>query len=107
MARRLLIASYYFPPLGGSGALRPYHLARALAARGWEVCVVTTTPWTDTRVDRALIDGLPPSVQVRELPGRDLYHLRRAVAGGSGAAGARGRHAGGRARRLASRLARA
>lgn len=48
---RIVLVSYYFPPIGGAGAQRPAALARLLPERGHDVTVVTasasrTTRWT-------------------------------------------------------------
>ena len=40
--KSVLIVSYYFPPMGFSGALRGYYLAAFLAGRGYDVTVITT-----------------------------------------------------------------
>ena len=95
---RVLIVSYYFPPLGGSGALRPYHLARELGARGFDVGVLTTTPWTAARHDPDLLRRLPSSVEVLATHSWDPYHMR-ATRGPRAGTSARG--GGGRLSRLA------
>ncbi len=41
MKKSLLIAAYYFPPIGGAGAQRPLKFARYLCQAGWDVTVVT------------------------------------------------------------------
>jgi hypothetical protein len=41
VSRRVLIVAYYFPPLGGAGALRALSFARHLPDHGWEPVVIT------------------------------------------------------------------
>lgn len=93
----LLVVAYYFPPLGGSGSLRTWNVVRALASRGVEVGVLTTSPWTQSRPDPRLAEGLA-GVEVRATPAWDPYHLRRAAPTPAAAPGSAG------GTRLASRL---
>ncbi len=41
LRKRVLIVSYYFPPLGMAGVLRPFHSARYLPEFGWEPLILT------------------------------------------------------------------
>ena len=68
---RLLLHSYHFPPIGGSGAQRPLKMVRALAHLGYESVVVTgggatTDPWAPE--DVTLAAEIPPQLEVRRLP---------------------------------------
>jgi len=65
--RNLLLIAYYFPPLGGSGSLRPMKLAKYLPAYNWHPIVLTVrNPDWYYALDPGLIDELPPSVVIKK-----------------------------------------
>jgi glycosyltransferase involved in cell wall biosynthesis len=71
---RLLLHSYHFPPIGGSGAQRPLKMVRALTRLGYESVVVTgggatTDPWAPE--DATLAAEIPPEIEVRRLASTD------------------------------------
>ncbi len=69
MNRRVLIVSYYFPPLGFSGALRGYYLALFLNRKGYDVTVVTTGDVKYPAYDTSL--KLPENINVIRLKTSD------------------------------------
>lgn len=81
-SRKVLLVGYYFPPLGGGGALRTFNVVKSLAERGVDVSVVTTHPWTRNRDDQSLVDRLPPNVEVARTHSWDPYHLRAHLGSG-------------------------
>lgn len=75
----VLILCYQFPPVNGTGARRPYFLARQLADEGHNVSVLTTLlpegqPWTPGLQGIAVHRTPPTHVQ------RDTNALQRALA---------------------------
>ncbi|HID40060.1 MAG TPA: glycosyltransferase [Calditrichaeota bacterium] len=65
MAKRCLIVTYYFPPLGGGGVQRMAKLCKYLARAGWQVTVITADePSTHIEKDDSLLKEVPPSVQI-------------------------------------------
>ncbi|MFN7976413.1 MAG: glycosyltransferase [Acidobacteriota bacterium] len=82
--RSILVVAYYFPPLGGSGALRTFNVVKGLAERGIDVGVLTTHPWTASRDDPTLVERLPPNVEIRRTHSWDLYHVRNHLRGARG-----------------------
>ncbi len=63
--KKVLIISYLFPPIGGSGSLRPLMLARHLPQHGWEPVVLTVkNPDWYYANDPELLDDLPPNVSI-------------------------------------------
>ena len=63
--KKLLMIAYYFPPLGGSGALRPFKLAKYLPDFGWNPIVLTVkNPDWYYAYDPSLLQELPPEVEV-------------------------------------------
>jgi glycosyltransferase involved in cell wall biosynthesis len=73
-ATRLLVHSYHFPPIGGSGAQRPLKMVRALAELGYESVVVTGAGPTADRwapEDATLLAEVPNEVQIRRVDGTE------------------------------------
>jgi glycosyltransferase involved in cell wall biosynthesis len=69
---KILLLSYYFPPIGGAGAQRPVKFARYLHASGHEVVVLTGSGRTGafwTPADPTLELDVPRSVEVVRVPG--------------------------------------
>lgn len=65
--RRVLVVAYNFPPHAAIGTMRTLRVVRQLAARGWEVSVLTGEPATylpGTPVDAALLHNVPSRVRV-------------------------------------------
>ncbi|MDI6808837.1 MAG: glycosyltransferase [Candidatus Eisenbacteria bacterium] len=60
--RRLLIVAYYFPPLGGMGAIRPLKLAKYLSRKNFEVFVLAPEKGTSEITDESII--IPPELNV-------------------------------------------
>ncbi len=61
---RVLIVSYYFPPLGLAGTARPVALANFFAGRGDEVFVISVKPIAYPAYDKAMEAKIDPRVQV-------------------------------------------
>ena len=69
---RILLVSYYFPPIGGAGAQRPAKFARYLADHGHSIVVLTgagETGRTWTPPDESLLLDLPPGMEIVRVPG--------------------------------------
>lgn len=62
--RRLLLVSYYFPPLAGSGVFRPLRMAKHLPRHGWEVTVLTVSERARVLRDPSLQQEVPPGTRV-------------------------------------------
>jgi len=63
--RSLLMCCYYYPPFARSGGMRSWQLARHLAARGWEVEVLTADP----ALYASAIDPASTAAQSGDAPG--------------------------------------
>jgi glycosyltransferase involved in cell wall biosynthesis len=61
---RVLIMAYFFPPAGGVSVQRALSLAKYLPAEGCRVDVLTTRNGVYPVTDNALLDQVPPHVQV-------------------------------------------
>ncbi|MBM2824119.1 MAG: glycosyltransferase family 4 protein, partial [Thermoleophilia bacterium] len=70
--RKLLLLTYFFPPIGGAGVQRNAKLARYLPRLGWELVVVTGPGLPDyawAPIDHTMVEEIPPAVQVHRVPG--------------------------------------
>ncbi|MFQ6105022.1 MAG: glycosyltransferase family 4 protein [Candidatus Glassbacteria bacterium] len=89
----LLLVTYYFPPMGLSGVLRPLKFVKHLSEFGWKVQVLTTSPGSYYAFDESLLDEVPTSVWVVRTSSLDPHHIGGGGGGRSQAslAGATGR----------------
>ncbi|MBK5231120.1 MAG: glycosyltransferase, partial [Thermoleophilia bacterium] len=74
--QRILLLSYYFPPLASAGGHRTGALARHLSELGAEVTVITVKHGLDVD-DPALLANLPPAVAVRRVSSLEGAVVRR------------------------------
>jgi len=66
--RRVLMVSYFFPPLGGGGVQRILQTVRYLPRFGWDPVVLTVQDGDWTSTDQKGLGRIPPSVQVERTP---------------------------------------
>jgi len=65
LKQHILMIAYFFPPIGGSGALRPMKLAKYLPESGWlPVILSAKNPDWYYATDPALLTELPDSVKI-------------------------------------------
>ena len=77
MAKRCLIVTYYFPPLGGGGVQRMVKLSKYLHRAGWQVTVVTADePGIPVEKDETLLQEIPQSAKIIHIPA-DLPFVRQ------------------------------
>lgn len=62
--KRLLLVTYYFPPLAGSGVFRPLRLAKYLPRAGWQVSIVTVSESARVLKDETLVAEVPGGTRV-------------------------------------------
>jgi len=72
-----LIVSYYFPPMGLSGVLRPAKFVKYLVRLGWDIEVLTSSPRSYYAFDDSLMGEIPDAVHVIRAASLDLHHLVR------------------------------
>jgi glycosyltransferase involved in cell wall biosynthesis len=83
--RRLLLLSYFFPPLAGGGVHRALAVARHLPALGWEVTVVCAGEEDYWVRDASLLEEVPERTEVLRVPrGGPAALGMRGLGGGSG-----------------------
>jgi len=62
--KRLLLVSYYYPPVAGAGVFRPLRMSKYLGSFGWDVTVLAITDRARLLKDPSLVDEIPASVRV-------------------------------------------
>jgi glycosyltransferase involved in cell wall biosynthesis len=62
--KRLLLVTYYYPPLAGSGVFRPLRISKYLSRRDWQVTVLTVTSRVRVLRDPGLLRDVQPHVRV-------------------------------------------
>src|SRR5215469_3768745 len=91
----VLLVSYVFPPVGGTGVMRAASLARYLPAEGVRLDVLTTRNPAAVGTDPTLLKDIPPSVTVHrtltlDLPFGIKKGIKRFVTGARSSASAAG-----------------
>lgn len=79
VAKHLIIAAYYFPPLGLAGTHRPLAMANFFAERGYRVTVLTVKPIDYPAYDESLLNQLDKRVNVVRAGSGDPARLRRLI----------------------------
>lgn len=84
--KNVLVVAFHFPPIAAAGTHRTLNFVRQLVARGYRVGVVATGTYEGQLVDEALLDRVPPEVDVVRAghvdPFRILARLRPSGGGG-------------------------
>jgi glycosyltransferase involved in cell wall biosynthesis len=79
--KRVLLVTYHYPPLTGSGVYRPLRLSKYLPRVGWDVTVLTVSQRARLPKDPALLREVPSQVRVERTPSLEprvpLLLLRR------------------------------
>jgi glycosyltransferase involved in cell wall biosynthesis len=76
----VLLVSYIFPPVGGTGAMRAASLARYLPAENIRLDVLTTRNPAAIGTDPTLLKDIPPSVTVHRTLTLDLpFGMKKAI----------------------------
>ncbi len=71
--KRLLVLSYYFPPMGMSGVQRTLKFVKYLPEFGWQPVVLTIKPRGSYGYDPALLEEIPDTEIVRTFSFDPLY----------------------------------
>jgi glycosyltransferase involved in cell wall biosynthesis len=78
--RRVLVVSYFFPPVGGIGIERVLKHVTYLPEFGWQPAVVAPANPGYRIVDPAGVARIPPATEVHRARTLEPSHIRRAVA---------------------------
>lgn len=79
MSGRVLVITYYFPPLGGVGVQRTLKYVKYLPQSGWQPIVVTPARPAYTVRDATLLDEVPSILQVERTGSFEPARLPNAV----------------------------
>ena len=71
--KRLLVLSYYFPPMGMSGVQRTLKFVKYLPEFGWQPVVLTIKPRGSYGYDPALLEEIPDTEIIRTFSFDPLY----------------------------------
>jgi glycosyltransferase involved in cell wall biosynthesis len=77
---RVLVVTYFFPPLGGIAVQRSLKFATYLPRWGWQPVVIAPGNPGYTFVDRSLEDAVPPDLEVHRTGSLEPGQLPNAVA---------------------------
>ena len=78
--RRVLVVSYFFPPVGGIGIERVLKHVTYLPEFGWQPAVVAPENSGYRIVDPATLERVPPGTEVHRARSLEPSHIRGAVA---------------------------
>lgn len=73
--KRVLIVSYFFPPVSNMGSHRILRFVRHLREFGWEPTVLTGKLTTGPQCDPCLLEKVPTDINVQRIESADLTEL--------------------------------
>jgi glycosyltransferase involved in cell wall biosynthesis len=76
--REVLFIAYYFPPLGGSGVIRPLKFAKYLPQYGWKPTILTVSKGDSFVFDDTLLSELSDQVTVERVEAVQLLKTSQA-----------------------------
>jgi glycosyltransferase involved in cell wall biosynthesis len=82
--KKVLIITYYWPPVGGSGVQRWLKMSRYLQSFGWEPVIYTPENPSFGTIDKSLLKDVPPDIEVIQLPIWEPYQLFAGIKGKKG-----------------------
>jgi glycosyltransferase involved in cell wall biosynthesis len=77
MKKKVLIISYYFPPLGGGGVQRTLKFARYLPLFGWEPVILSVSNPDSPLWDHSLLRELPSGIKIIRVPSFEITRWER------------------------------
>ena len=84
--KRVLIISYYWPPIGGSGVQRWVKFAKYLPSEGWQPVIYTPENPDMTSMDESLLKDIPQEAEIIKTRIFEPYGIYRKLTGDKGAA---------------------
>ena len=82
--KRVLIITYYWPPVGGSGVQRWVKFSKYLPAEGWQPVIYTPSNPDLGSVDESLLNDIPAEAQVLKTRIFEPYGIYRKLTGSKG-----------------------
>ncbi len=81
--RRVLIVTYFFPPIGGTAVLRMVKFAKYLPEYGWHADILTSLGGRYVAGDEGLLRELPEGTRIYRTRGLETRRLMDRVRGGA------------------------
>ena len=82
--KRVLIITYYWPPIGGSGVQRWVKFAKYLPAEGWQPVIYTPENPDLSSVDTSLLNDIPEEAEIIRTRILEPYGIYRKLTGSKG-----------------------
>ena len=79
--KKVLIITYYWPPVGGSGVQRWAKFAKYLPEMGWKPIIYTPENPEMTSIDKQLAEELPKEIEVLKTKITEPYNIYRRLFG--------------------------
>lgn len=103
--KRVLIISYYWPPIGGSGVQRWVKFAKYLPQEGWQPVIYTPENPDMTSTDLSLLNDIPQEAEVIKTKIFEPYGIYRKLTGNKGVAKTEGNPVTGKKKSFTKKLA--
>ena len=82
--KRVLIITYYWPPIGGSGVQRWVKFAKYLPSEGWQPVIYTPENPDLSSVDMSLLEDIPAEAEIIKRRIIEPYGIYRKLTGSKG-----------------------
>ena len=82
--KRVLIITYYWPPIGGSGVQRWVKFAKYLPSEGWQPVVYTPENPDLSSIDTSLLNDIPKECEIIKTRILEPYGIYRKLTGSKG-----------------------
>ena len=82
--KRVLVITYYWPPVGGSGVQRWVKFAKYLPSEGWQPVIYTPENPDLSSIDESLLADIPAEAEIVKRPICEPYGIYRKLTGSKG-----------------------
>lgn len=82
--KRVLVITYYWPPVGGSGVQRWVKFAKYLPSEGWQPVIYTPENPDLSSIDESLLTDIPAEAEIVKRPICEPYGIYRKLTGSKG-----------------------
>ena len=82
--KRVLVITYYWPPVGGSGVQRWVKFAKYLPSEGWQPVIYTPENPDLSSIDESLLADIPAEAEIIKRPICEPYGIYRKLTGSKG-----------------------
>lgn len=82
--KRVLVITYYWPPVGGSGVQRWVKFSKYLPSEGWQPVIYTPSNPDLGSIDESLLSDIPAEAEIIKKPIFEPYGIYRKLTGSKG-----------------------